>query len=133
MSITLALLCNTSVMAQTAVKDVPTYGQDKLALQVSASQPKFIIKLKSNPTTGYSWFLREYDANFITPIKHEFGAPVNRKLMGASGYEYWTFRVKPLGFTVPRQTLIRFIYARPWEADDSSTQVVYQVSTSDSD
>lgn len=104
------------------------YEEDKQSISVAASQPEFTLKLKSNPTTGYSWYLREYNANIIAPVKHSFEQPT-RELIGASGFELWTFKVKPAGFTVPQQTVIRMVYARPWQGNDSSTQLVFRVST----
>ncbi|MEO8400272.1 MAG: protease inhibitor I42 family protein, partial [Gammaproteobacteria bacterium] len=86
-------------------------------------------KLKSNPTTGYSWFLRSFDSNLIQPVRHNFEAPTGKKLMGAPGYDIWTFHVKPAGFTVPQETVIRFIYARPWNSSDQTRQVVFTVTT----
>lgn len=104
------------------------YSENKLNIYVDSKHPEFIIKVKSNPTTGYSWFLREYDKGIITAVKHSFQAPT-KKLMGAPGFELWTFRVKPAGFIVPQQTTIRLIYARPWQSDDSATQLVFRVTT----
>lgn len=103
------------------------YTENKLDISVTAKQPEFTIKLKSNPTTGYSWFLRQYNRNLIVPVKHAFEKPT-QNLMGAPGYELWTFRVKPTGFTVPQQTIIRMIYARPWQGS-GSTQLVFHIST----
>jgi len=104
------------------------YTEDKLGVAVTSKEPEFIIKLKSNPTTGYSWFLRTYDTRFLTPIKHVYEGATNKKLMGAPGYEMWTFRVKPGAFAFPQQTLLRFVYSRPWEGNDQSKQVVFRVS-----
>ena len=104
------------------------YTEAKPNISVDASHPQFTIQLKSNPTTGYSWFLREYNSRLITPLKHKFIAPT-QKLIGAGGFEQWTFRVNAAGFTVPQQMTIRFVYARPWQGADNSTQVVFRVST----
>ena len=103
------------------------YSEDKQNIAVIPHQPEFVLKLKSNPTTGYSWFLREYNASLISPVKHTFQHP-SQKLIGAPGYELWTFRVKPAGFTVPQQTIIRMIYARPWQGADNSSQLVFRVT-----
>lgn len=105
------------------------YTEDKTAISVSVEQPTFIIKMKSNATTGYSWFLRNYDSNIIQPIKHIYEAPENAKLIGSPGFEVWTFHVKRTGFLVPMQTQIRFIYTRPWENSVQAKQVVFSVST----
>ena len=107
------------------------YTDDKQNISVTPKQPEFIIKLKSNPTTGYSWFLREYDSSLIKTVKHTYEKP-KEKMIGAAGYELWTFHVKQSGFTVPQQTTIRLVYTRPWQAD-SSTQLVFRVSISAAD
>ena len=104
------------------------YTEDKPNIAVTSQQPEFTLKLKSNPSTGYSWFLREYDSSLLKAVKHKYEKP-EEKLMGASGYEVWTFRVKPKGFTVPQQTTVRMVYTRPWQTD-SATQLVFRVSTS---
>ena len=114
-------------------KEIPFYTEDKPALMVSNDQPQFILRLKSNPTTGYSWFLREYNGSLIEPVGHTFESSSNKKLMGAPSYEVWKFRVKPGSFIVPQVTMIRFVYARPWEAEDGSTQLVFKVSIEQAD
>jgi inhibitor of cysteine peptidase len=113
-----------------AAKSEPgIYTEDKLNIIVTKDQPQFVIHLKSNPTTGYNWFLREYDAKLITPVKHKYQAP-NTKMMGASGYDVWIFSVKPAAFVVPQMTQIRFSYARPWETQGQNKQLAFRVSTS---
>lgn len=121
----------TSFVALASSEDLPVYTDAKPAVMVAAHQPQFVIKLKSNPTTGYSWFLRDYDATRIQAVKHVFVASEDKKLVGASGHQLWTFRVKPSAFVVPQQMMIRFAYARPWEAADNTTQVVFSVTTSE--
>lgn len=111
-------------------KVIPVYTEAKQNILITTDNPQFIIQLKSNPTTGFSWFLREYDANLITPIKHHFIA-AKTGLMGAPGYEVWTFNVKPAAFIVPQQTTIHFVYARPWQGADNSTQTIFHVTTQD--
>jgi predicted secreted protein len=49
--------------------------------------------------------------------------------MGAGGVEIWTFKLKPTALTVPHQTTLRMIYARPWNKTDSGTQIVFHVTT----
>lgn len=105
-----------------------TYTEQNQDILITTQHPQFIIKLKSNPSTGYSWFLREYDSNMIKPVKQEYVPNPNKKLMGASGYELWTFQVKTAAFTVPQQTVIRMIYARPWQAQDAALQSVFRIS-----
>jgi len=126
MQIILAVLTVSFYMSSYA--EVASYTEDKPNVTVNSHQPTFTVKLKSNPTTGYSWFLRDYNNNLMSPVKHVFQQP-DSKLVGAGGFELWTFRMKPAGFVVPQQTMIRFIYARPWQGADNSTQVVFRVTT----
>jgi inhibitor of cysteine peptidase len=91
-------------------------------IMVTRTNPQFDIILKSNPNTGYSWVLKSYDNNLIAPVRQRFYNSDNKLLIGASGYEKWTFRVKPTAFTVPHLTSINLIYVRPW--DDQGAQVL---------
>lgn len=124
-----ALLFTTAIFAERGSPNTSVYTEDKLGISVTADKPQFIIKLHSNPSTGYSWFLREYDDKIIVPVKHSYEAAKN-KLVGAPGVDVWTFRVKASAFTVPQQTVIRFVYARPWEGGDQSKQIAFRVTTS---
>ena len=123
----LLLFFSTSLHAATP-KEEDVYTESKLNILVMPNHPQFTIKLKSNLTTGYSWFLREYDAKLIAPLKHQFQAP-DTKLIGAPGYEVWRFRVNPAAFVVPQQTRIRFVYMRPWQPGDNPSQIVFRVIT----
>ncbi|MDR3492880.1 MAG: protease inhibitor I42 family protein [Gammaproteobacteria bacterium] len=112
-----------------ADKDANVYTQDKVTIMVAAHQPEFTIKLKSNPTTGYSWFLKEYPKKLIEPVKHVYEAPQNKKLMGAPGYEFWTFKMKSESFVVPHHVMIQFVYARPWEKHVSTKPLIFTIIT----
>ncbi|SRR5579883_101703 len=127
MLLILLLFCTANVFAQN--QGTTVFNEDKTGVPVTSENPEFTVKLKSNPSTGYSWFLREYDPALIVPVKHHYEPPADRKLMGAPGYEIWTFKVKSEGFHVPQQTVVRLVYARPWEGVDQSKQVVFRVST----
>src|SRR3990167_9939563 len=103
------IFLNPVVYAETTV-----YTEDKPAILLTPAQPEFVIKLKSNATTGYSWFLRKYDPHFVQPVKHVYQASTSQ-LVGSPGFELWTFRAKPTAFIVPQVSAIYFIYARPCE------------------
>lgn len=125
----LGMFFSMAVYAETEHNNSTGYTEDKPVISVTAEHPQFVVRLKSNPTTGYSWFLRDYNSEFIKPIHHVFEAPANKKLMGAPGYEVWTFEVKPEAFTVPHQMVVRFAYVRRWEVSDNAKQVVFKVTT----
>lgn len=95
---------------------------------VTKSSPKVIIKLKSNPTTGYSWFLKDYDPRLLVLVKHSFQAPT-QKMPGAPGVEIWNFRLNPPAFFGPHLLEIGFVYARPWDIHDNSTRTKFTILT----
>jgi inhibitor of cysteine peptidase len=128
MKLILILLALASTQSH-ATEAPPTYTEQKSSITVASTQPEFTIQLKANPTTGYSWFLREYENQWLTPTNHQYHAPENKRLMGAPGFETWSFKMTPEAFKVPHQTLIRFVYARPWEKNNQTNSVVFVVST----
>lgn len=117
-----------SVASIAATDNPDVYNEKKTSILVTPDHPQFTLELKANPTTGYSWFLRDYDSKLITPIKHSYQSP-KTKLIGAPGIDVWTFRVNRAAFAVPQQTSIKMIYARPWQHEANGMQVVFNIST----
>ncbi len=70
------------------------------------------IKLESNPTTGYSWILSDgTDSAIVSLIDSEFiQSSEDKELVGAGGYEMFTFKAVSKG-----KTSIILNYKRPWE------------------
>jgi inhibitor of cysteine peptidase len=124
------LVLSNAVFAFAKQSAIPIYNQEKTDIAVAPKQAQFTLRLKSNPTTGYRWFLREYDEHLVEPVDHHFQVEENnKKLMGAAGYELWTFRMMPLAFMVPRQTTIQMVYARSWEKNQAEP-ITFTVSSS---
>lgn len=98
------------------------FSSPNTAIKVQANQPEFTLTLQSNPSTGYSWFLTKYNSQLITAVSHQFVAP-NTNLIGAPGYEIWTFKLAPTAFAVPQTTNVVMEYARPWEKSGGSKSV----------
>lgn len=121
----LLAFCFASVSVMAATLNV--FTADKPNIMVAQTNPNFTLKLKSNPTTGFTWFLRDYDDALVVPVKHTFETS-ETKLMGAPGYDFWEFKMKPSAFLVPRQTIVRMIYARPFSGDNV-TPVMFTIST----
>ena len=85
---------------------------DNLTLKINDTLE---IRLESNPTTGYSWFLGEQiDNNIISITDPEFiQAKKDKKLVGAGGYEVFTVKAISKG-----ETSIILNYERPWEEEE---------------
>ena len=104
------------------------YNESNQNVIVDRDNPTFTINLKSNPTTGYSWFVREYDPNVIKPVSHRF-YEADVKQIGAPGHEMFVFTMKPDSFNVPSQTVLRLTYARPFQGNDGAKQIVFYVTS----
>ena len=70
------------------------------------------IKLESNPTTGYSWFLSDnVDETIVSVTSPEFmESKKDEDLVGAGGYEIFTVKAIAKG-----KIDIILYYERPWE------------------
>lgn len=90
---------------------------------VRASRPEITFSLKSNPSTGYSWFLSSYNGRLVMPLKHKHNRSLN-KLAGAPGISVWVFRIRERAFFVPTITKITMTYARPWDLTGAKTKVI---------
>lgn len=128
-----ALIVTFSMTTQAATTNASqesndVYTEKKPNIVVTADHPEFTLKLRANPTTGYSWYLREYNSKLITPVKHSYQRP-DTKLIGAGGVDVWTFRVNSAAFLVPQQTALRMVYTRPWQNDSNGMQIVFRIST----
>jgi predicted secreted protein len=72
----------------------------------------FIIKLKANHTTGYSWALSgQEDPSLVEKVSNDYlNDPHEPGMVGVGGVERWTFRALKKGTIV-----LSFNYGRPWE------------------
>ena len=70
------------------------------------------IRLESNITTGFKWNLsNETDTGIVSLISSDYKqASTDKELVGAGGYETFTFKAKSKG-----NTTIVITYNKPWE------------------
>lgn len=120
-------LISSSVWAD-ATSAVDALTDDSKPIVLSANQKEITINLKSNPTTGYSWFLMDYDKQFFTATQHTYLRP-NPKLMGAPGVEKFTLQVNPALYAAPHAGTIKLVYKRPWESANPAPEVINWVSS----
>jgi predicted secreted protein len=82
---------------------------------------ELVVRLASNPTTGYRWTLGEAPMTALalsaTPAyKQDAGA---KGLMGAGGVETWRFLA-----IAPGRAKLALEYRRPWEHDTSPAETI---------
>jgi CubicO group peptidase (beta-lactamase class C family)/predicted secreted protein len=71
-----------------------------------------VIRLESNPTTGYSWAVQEIDTAVLRQIGDVEYEPADTGLVGSGGWESCRFEAVAAG-----QTTLELVYRRPWEED----------------
>ena len=97
-------------------------GADKVAqksMDVPLNQSKFDVSLEANATTGYQWQVIDFDKNLLSLSGNEYLTP-KTKLIGAGGLMVFHFELMKEK-QYPKETKIRFKYARPWESSGEST------------
>lgn len=110
--------------------DDQAYTDPSKALYVFKNASQFSIKVSSNPTTGYHWYLTDYDARLIQPMSHKF-YPSSTDKLGAPGYDIWVFKVTPGAFLVPHLLKVGMQYSRPFQVSITTQNRYYFVATSE--
>ena len=76
------------------------------------------LRLRSNPSTGFSWTLTPPDKQILDSNENEFEADPHKEFeAGYGGKEVWTFQAVGAG-----EAEISLVYARPWEKDVPSAK-----------
>jgi len=85
----------------------------------------FMIKLDSNPTTGYSWRMAALKPGIVEKVSNVYKpTKTQERIVGSGGIEEWTFKAVAKG-----NVAITLEYVRPWEKDvPPIKKTVYQVS-----
>ena len=96
-------------------------------IHITSNQQTLVLRLKSNPTTGYSWFLKSYDKDLLKLQSHHFIA-TSTPLAGAPGVEEWIFYIEPYAFVAPQLSEIHLTYARPWDLSGAKDVAVQWMS-----
>lgn len=79
----------------------------------------FFLKLKENPSTGYSWQLRLSNGlNQLSDKYHPFESSENNLIIGAGGFRLWRIEGVAKG-----DQQINAIYKRSWEPETCQEQI----------
>jgi inhibitor of cysteine peptidase len=100
-----------------AQNNANVFTDPQKSIMLAKNNAQFSIKLPSNPSTGYTWRVKSYDPNLITPISQTFMPAHMNNVMGAGGFEILVFRVNQVGFAVKQVTQIALVYVRPWNME----------------
>jgi len=118
--ITLLLICLVLAMLPTAVCAKPdaisqnkmiTESDNKNTIYIKEGHA-FFLKLKENPSTGYSWKLSLSDGlNQLSDKYHPFESSENNFVIGAGGFRLWKIEAVDKG-----NQQVEAIYKRSWES-----------------
>ncbi|OFZ55307.1 MAG: hypothetical protein A3D92_11255 [Bacteroidetes bacterium RIFCSPHIGHO2_02_FULL_44_7] len=116
MKLKLSALCLSIVVfsSQAQVPDSQPLTNTTRPMLVKPSQGELVIRLASNGTTGYLWFLTYYDHALLTLEGHHYIAPPVSKMVGVPGVEEWHFKVSPSAFLAPQLSTVNFVHMQPW-------------------
>jgi inhibitor of cysteine peptidase len=104
--------CGPAREADAAARGEITLGaQDNGSAVELAVGQALVIRLESNPTTGYSWQVAEIDGAVLKQVG-EAAFEAQSDLLGAPGAETLRFEASGSG-----QATLKLVYHRPWEKD----------------
>ena len=91
--------------------------QSKCPLELRAGQ-QFILRLPSNPTTGFRWLLRDAAPQVLQSLGPEvYTNPEDAGVVGSAGISTWRFQVAQAG-----EGRLLLTYERPWEVGVAPAQ-----------
>lgn len=106
--LTLALLTACAQAPRSVTLEQKQQSQCPLSLQVGQ---QFILRLPSNPTTGFRWLLRDSAPQVLQSLGPEvYSNPEDSGLVGSAGVSTWRFQVVKAG-----EGQLALSYERPWE------------------
>ncbi|MDO8954044.1 MAG: protease inhibitor I42 family protein [Gammaproteobacteria bacterium] len=111
-----ALLLSATAYAQHS--DAP-----KQTINVSSQQHLVKIALPANATTGYQWYVSNYNTDLLTLTAYHYLAPTNHRI-GAGGTAEFIFSVKPGFHVAPQITNVSFVYGQSWDMNGETTRTV---------
>ena len=105
-----------------------SYTDVKKPIIVGRSAHSFTIELKANPTTGYMWFLKNFNGELLN-IEARYYQPPKDDRVGAAGKDIWKFTITSDALKAPQITELHFIYAKPWDLSDQKSQTFTVLTT----
>ncbi len=101
-------------------------------VRIPQNQNTFTLQLNANATTGFQWFLENYNPTYFTYLGYHYIAPTapssGPKLMGAPGMAQFTFQVNPAFHQGALTSKIHLVYGQPWDMTASTDTTITLVS-----
>jgi len=104
------------------------YTDPKKPIIVGKSADNFTIELQANPTTGYMWFLKNFNDDLIAIDSHHYVPPKDKQL-GAAGTDVWKFVIDTDAINAPQLMELEFVYTKPWNLSNQKSKVFTVLTT----
>lgn len=75
---------------------------------------ELVIRLESNPSTGYDWQVVKYSKELLSLEEDEYIPPENARI-GQGGTKHFAFKALK-----PGSTVLELAYYRPWEGTEDA-------------
>ncbi|MDF2529656.1 MAG: hypothetical protein K0Q57_536 [Gammaproteobacteria bacterium] len=95
----------------------------KQTINVGSEQHTVRIALPANATTGYQWYVSDYNTDLLTLAAYHYLAPTSHRV-GAGGTAEFIFTVKPSFHVAPQITDIDFVYGQSWDMNGATSRVI---------
>ncbi len=110
LTVALSLILLTACVQTPSSITLEQKQQNKCPLSLQLGQ-QFILRLPSNPTTGFRWLLRDSAPQVLQSLGPEvYSNPEDEGLVGSAGISTWRFKVAKAG-----EGQLALTYERPWE------------------
>ena len=110
LTVALSLILLTACVQTPSSITLEQKQQNKCPLSLQVGQ-QFILRLPSNPTTGFRWLLRDSAPQVLQSLGPEvYSNPEDEGLVGSAGISTWRFKVAKAG-----EGQLALTYERPWE------------------
>ena len=134
-ALTLGLIAHTNCLAATQ-QEVLKADSGEHSFLASTENPLISVPIENNRTTGFNWYLEEYNEKLIQPVASSYDTATSQdmqtSMVGAPGVTTWKFKVLKPAFRVPTVTKVVLRYARSWNQTSSITKTIW-IFTSDYD
>jgi predicted secreted protein len=117
-SLSLVVLCVLAVCSRSALR---ADSQEEVFVTAGA---EFMIGLKSNPSTGYAWYIAESLPSWLVLVDQTWVAD-DPTVVGGPGTSYWTFRATASG-----SATLTFQYMQPWVGTPVNVHICRVTATS---
>ena len=90
-------------------------------ITVSKKNPEFSIRVKSNPTTGFQWRVKQIDDNVLEFVGKKY-IKSRSKLIGSGGETVMKFKFKK-STKYPSSTQLMLFYSQQWNPNKGTLKI----------